>query len=111
MLQTVYRTRGISRQILMDLNIPLEDAILPFPMSRIQQAAIPFLGIVTLNSASQGLFPSADTNIAPKDRHLPSMEKAVCWEGVLECNNVTRHCHSHFLLWLSAEVIRRADKE
>lgn len=83
----MYGARGICKQILMDLNIPLQDAVLSFPMPRTsQQAGAPFLGTVTLNSASQGLFPPKDTQIAPKDRHLLSTKRAVCWEGVLECS-------------------------
>lgn len=82
----MYRAKGICKQILMDLNIPLQDAVLPFAMPRVsQQAGEPFLGTDTLTSASQGLFPPTDMQIAPKDRDLLSVEKAVCWEGHLKC--------------------------
>lgn len=112
----MYRTRGISKQILMDLNIPLQDAALPFPMPRIsQQAGAPFLGTVTLNSASQGLSPATDKQHCSKGQvfavHGESCLLGRSFGVLRHTPAVTRRCHSHFLLSLSAEVIRRADNE
>lgn len=80
-LLALYRTRGICNQVLMDLSISLQDAVLSSPMPRMsQQAGALCRGTVTPNSllhttSSPSLQETC--NIAPKSRHLLPAKKAV----------------------------------